>query len=120
LWILPIQHSSSFEKDLKEPARVRSLASFLKPCLQKIEKISLILHFVIHTEPNLEAHKPTKDWWSTVPDDFHWHIELHPDVEDERRYLGSEGFYFNPIPAEEAALVLRALECESGAAPPAR
>jgi UDPglucose--hexose-1-phosphate uridylyltransferase len=120
LWILPIRHSSSFEKDLEEPARVTSLASFLKPCLQKIEKISLILHFVIHTEPNLEAHKPTSDWWSTVRDDFHWHIELHPDVEGEHRYLGSEGFYFNPIPAEEAALVLRALECESGAAPPAR
>jgi UDPglucose--hexose-1-phosphate uridylyltransferase len=120
LWILPIQHSSSFEKDLKEPARVRSLASFLKPCLQKIEKISSTLHFVIHTEPNLEAHKPTSDWWRTVPDDFHWHIELHPDVEGERRYLGSEGFYFNPIAAEEAALVLRALEQEPGAAPPAR
>jgi UDPglucose--hexose-1-phosphate uridylyltransferase len=120
LWILPIQHSSSFERDLEEPARVTSLASFLKPCLQKIEKISLILHFVIHTEPNLDAHKPTTDWWRTVPEDFHWHIELHPDVEGERRYLGSEGFYFNPISAEEAALVLRALECESGAAPPAR
>jgi UDPglucose--hexose-1-phosphate uridylyltransferase len=119
LWVLPIQHSSSFEKDLTETARVISLASFLKPCLQRIENISAILHFVIHTEPNLEAHKPTREWWSTVPDDFHWHIELHPDVEGERRYLGSEGFYFNPIPAEEAALVLRALEPEAEAAPPA-
>jgi UDPglucose--hexose-1-phosphate uridylyltransferase len=118
LWVLPIQHSSSFEKDLAEPARVRSLAYFLKPCLQRIEKISMILHFVIHTEPNLEAHKPTKDWWSTMPDDFHWHIELHPDVEGERVYLASEGFYFNPISAEEAALVLRALEPESEAGPP--
>jgi len=52
-----------------------------------------------------------------VPDDFHWHIELHPDVEGERRYLGSEGFYFNPISAEDAALVLRALEPESEATP---
>jgi len=118
LWVLPVQHSSSFEKDLAEPARVKSLASFLKPCLQRIEKISVSLHFVIHTEPNLEAHKPTSDWWGTVPDDFHWHMELHPDVEGERRYLGSEGFYFNPISSEEAALVLRALEPESGAVPP--
>ena len=118
LWLLPIQHSSSFEKDLAEPARVKSLASFLKSCLQRIEKISVILHLVIHTEPNLAAHKPTKDWWNTVPDDFHWHIELHPDVEGVRRYLGSEGFYFNPISAEEAALVLRALEPESEATPP--
>jgi UDPglucose--hexose-1-phosphate uridylyltransferase len=116
LWILPMQHSSSFEKDLAVPERVKSLAAFLKPCLQRIEKISVALHFVIHTEPNLGVHKPTKDWWGTVQDDFHWHIELHPDVEGERRYLGSEGFYFNPISAEEAALVLRALKPE--AAPP--
>ena len=118
LWVLPIQHSSSFEKDLADAVRVRSLASFLKPCLQRVEKISMTLHFVIHTEVNLAAHKPTKDWWSTVPDDFHWHIEVHPDIEGERRYLGSEGFYFNPISAEEAALVLRALEPDSESPPP--
>jgi hypothetical protein len=52
-----------------------------------------------------------------VPDDFDWHIEVHPDIEGERRYLGSEEFYFNPISAEESALVLRALEPESEAAP---
>jgi UDPglucose--hexose-1-phosphate uridylyltransferase len=113
LWVMPMQHSSSFEKDLADPARVRSLAWFLKSSLHRLEKISTILHFVIHTEPNLEAHRPTKDWWTTVPEDFHWHIELHPDVEGERRYLGSDGFYFNPIPAEQAALVLRALEPDS-------
>ena len=118
LWILPKQHSSSFEKDLGDPARVKSLAAFLKPCLQRVENISPILHFVIHTEPNLEARWPADDWWKTVPDDFHWHIELHPDVEGERRYLGSEGFYFNPISAEEAALVLRALEPELQGDPP--
>jgi len=110
LWVLPIQHASSFEKDVSSPGRVNSLASFLKSCLQRIEKISMILHFVIHTEPNLQAYKPTRDWWQTVPEDFHWHIELHPDVEGERCYLGSQGFHFNPIAAEEAALVLRALE----------
>lgn len=119
LWVLPIRHSSSFEKDLAEPVLVKSLAAFLKSCLQRIQNISPILHFVIHTEPNLEARKHSADWWSTVREDYHWHIELHPDVEGERRYLGSEGFYFNPIPAEEAALVLRALEPDSGPTPPA-
>jgi len=116
LWVLPLRHSSSFEKDHTDPERVLSLASFLKSCLQRIEKISDTLHMVLHTEPNLEAHRPTKDWWKTLPEDFHWHIEIHPDVEGQRRYLGSEGFYFNPIPAEEAALVLRALE--PGVEPP--
>jgi UDPglucose--hexose-1-phosphate uridylyltransferase len=116
LRVLPLRHSSSFEKDLAEPSRVLSLASFLKGCLQRVEKISEALHVVVHTEPNLEARRPTKEWWKTITEDFHWHIEIHPDVEGQRRYLGSEGFYFNPISAEDAALVLRALE--PGGEPP--
>ncbi len=109
LWILPLRHSSSFEKDLLDPGRVMLLAAFFKDGLQRIEKISETVHVVVHTEPNRQAHGWPRDWWKTIADDFHWHIEIHPDVEGQRRYLGSEGFYFNPIPAEEAALVLRAL-----------
>ena len=110
LRILPIQHSSSFEKTLLEPDRISSFARFFRSCLQRVEKLSPILHIVVHTEPNLDATKPTKEWWKTLPRDYHWHIEIQPDVEGRRRYLGTEGFYFNPIPAEQAALVLRALE----------
>jgi UDPglucose--hexose-1-phosphate uridylyltransferase len=110
LWVAPVRHSSSFENDLTEPGRVAALAPFLKSCLQRVEKLSQSLHLVVHTEPNLQAWKPTKEWWKTVPDDYHWHIEIQPDVEGRRRFLGTEGFHFNPIPAEQAALVLRALE----------
>jgi UDPglucose--hexose-1-phosphate uridylyltransferase len=109
VWILPARHDPSFERDLLEPGRAMSLAGFLKDCLQRIEKISETVHVVVHTEPNRQAHGWPRNWWKTIADDFHWHIEIHPDVEGQRRYLGSEGFYFNPIPAEEAALVLRAL-----------
>ena len=112
----PVRHSSSFENDLTEPGRAAALAPFLKSCLQRVEKVSPSLHLVVHTEPNLQAWKPTKDWWKTVRDDYHWHIEIQPDVEGRRRFLGTEGFHFNPIPAEQAALVLRALE--PGAEPP--
>jgi UDPglucose--hexose-1-phosphate uridylyltransferase len=108
-WILPVGHASSFEKDVSEARRVRSLAGFLKSCLQRIEYISKALHIVVHTEPNLEARGWARNSWQTIADDFHWHMEINPEIEGERRMLGSQGFYFNPIPAEEAALVLRAL-----------
>lgn len=114
LWVLPLRHSSSFEKDLSDSARLKSLASFLKTSLQRIENISVLLHVVVHSEPNLEARGWPKDWWKTIAEDFHWHIEMNPSVEGQRRYLGSEGFYFNPIPGEEAALVLRALAPGAG------
>jgi UDPglucose--hexose-1-phosphate uridylyltransferase len=110
LWVVPVRHSSSFENDLTEPGRAAALAPFLKSCLQRVENVSPSLHMVVHTEPNLQAWKPTKDWWKTLREDYHWHIEMLPDVEGRRRYLGTEGFHFNPIPAEQAAVVLRALE----------
>jgi UDPglucose--hexose-1-phosphate uridylyltransferase len=110
LWVGPIRHSSSFENDMTEPGRASAFAPFLKSCLKRIEKVSPSLHVVVHTEPNLQASKPTKEWWNTIRDDYHWHIEIQPDVEGKRRFLGTEGFHFNPIPAEQAALVLRAFD----------
>ena len=116
LWILPLAHASSFEKDLRESARVRSLAAFFRDVLARIENITRSCTIVVHTQPNLEARGWAKEYWQTIAEDYHWHIEINPEIEGERRVLGSEGFYFNPISAEEAALVLRALE--PGAEPP--
>jgi UDPglucose--hexose-1-phosphate uridylyltransferase len=115
LWILPQNHSSSFEKDLQDTGRVRSLAAFLKNCLRRVEDLSPEMHMVLHTEPNREARGWPQDWWGTIEDDFHWHIEINPEIEGQRRVFGSEGFYFNPIPAEDATLVLRALGPGAGA-----
>jgi UDPglucose--hexose-1-phosphate uridylyltransferase len=109
LWVLPLGHSSSFERDLQDAQRVKSLAPFFKKCLQRVEDISPELHLVLHTEPNVDARAWPQGWWGTIEEDFHWHIEITPDIEGQHRVFGSEGFYFNPIPAEEAALVLRAL-----------
>ena len=117
VWILPLAHASSFEKDVKDPARARSLAAFFKNTLARVENITPTFTIVVHTEPNLEARGWPQGYWATIADDYHWHIEINPEVAGDRRVLGSEGFYFNPIPAEEATLVLRALE--PGAKPPA-
>lgn len=115
LWLLPLRHASSFENDLAGATRVRALASFLKTVVQRVENISTNLHVDVHTEPNVDGHRPSKNWWKTIADDFHWHVEVYPEIEGQRRSLGRDGFYFNPIAAEEAALILRALE--PGASP---
>jgi UDPglucose--hexose-1-phosphate uridylyltransferase len=117
LWILPVRHASSFERDVADAARAGSFAAFFKRCLQRVENISTSLHIVVHTEPNLQASGWSKDFWTSIADDYHWHIEINPDIEGERRVFGAEGFYFNPIPAEEAALVLKALEPDADARP---
>jgi UDPglucose--hexose-1-phosphate uridylyltransferase len=118
MWVLPLKHSSSFETDLKDEERMRAFAAFYKSALERIEKISESLHVAVHTEPNLQAKGWPAGWWETLTEDFHWHVEINPDVEGQRRYLGSGGLYYNPIPAEEAALVLRALAPEPGSPAP--
>jgi UDPglucose--hexose-1-phosphate uridylyltransferase len=117
VWILPVNHSSTFEKDMVRPGHALALARFLKTSLQRLENLSPEYDLVVHTEPNLQARKPSREWWKTIPEDFHWHIEIRPQVEGFRRHLGTAGFYFNPIPAEEATVVLRALEPESAIFP---
>jgi UDPglucose--hexose-1-phosphate uridylyltransferase len=119
VWVLPLEHASSFENDLGSSERLLSLAAFLKAVLLRVENVSEVLHVVVHTEPNQKAHGWPEGWWETLADDFHWHIEIHPEVDGQRRYLGSEGFYFNPISAEKAALVLRALVPNNRRAGPA-
>jgi UDPglucose--hexose-1-phosphate uridylyltransferase len=94
---------------------VKSLAAFLKNCLRRVEDLSPELHMALHTGPNRDARGWPQDWWGSIEDDFHWHIEINPDIEGQRRVFGGEGFYFNPIPAEDATLVLRALGPGAGA-----
>jgi UDPglucose--hexose-1-phosphate uridylyltransferase len=110
LWIAPVRHSSSFEDDMSESGMAAALAPFLQTCLQRVERVSPSLHMVIHTEPNLQAWKPTKEWWADLRNDYHWHITIHPEIDGLRGYLGTEGFHFNPILPEQAAVVLKALQ----------
>ncbi len=112
--VLPVRHNSSFERDMATQARLLSLARFLKINLLRVQKISDKLRLVVHTEPNLAAYGSESDRWKTVREDFHWHIEIYPELDGETGHFDAESFYFNPVPAEEAALALRALEFEAG------
>ena len=108
--VLPVQHNSSFERDMASEARLLSLARFLKMALLRVEKISDKLRLVLHTEPNLAAYRSQPDRWKTLRDDFHWHFEIYPELDAEAGHFDAESFYYNPIPAEDAALALRAIE----------
>ncbi len=114
IWVLPVQHSSAFERDLGTEARLLSLAKFLKIALMRVGKISDRLRLVLHTEPNLAAYEPETDRWKTVREDFHWHLEIYPELDAEAGHFDAESFYYNPILAEDAALALRAIEVVAG------
>jgi UDPglucose--hexose-1-phosphate uridylyltransferase len=116
--VLPVQHSSSFERDMATESRLASLAGILKLNLLRVQKISAKLRLVLHTEPNLSAQGADRDRWKTVRDDFHWHIEVYPELDADTGHFDAESFYYNSVPAEEAAVVLRELELVSGKAQP--
>lgn len=119
--VLPAEHNSSFERDMADGGRLLRLAKFLKMALLRIEKISGRLRLVLHTEPNLAANGADPERWKTVRDDFHWHIEIYPEIEADAGHFDAESFYYNPIPAEDAALALRGIEvAEENARPPGK
>ena len=61
------------------------------------------LEFALHTAPN-PVMRLRDDEWRTLPENYHWHIEITPHGPG-RETVG--GFAVNPVPPEAAARRLR-------------
>ena len=96
-WILPLQHSSSFENQ-SSPAYV-SLAKLFHEFLARLDAVlnRPAYNYVIHTSPIGEE----------INDHYHWHIEMMPKLTRVAGFEWGTGFYINPTPPEEAARFLR-------------
>ena len=104
-WVLPVRHGHRFE-DATDPALDR-LAEVLRRTLRRIEGRARNYHLVLHTAPNEQSPPVWGRPWVSLPEDFHWHIELLPRLAETPRLEREEEFYMNPIPPEEAAHQLR-------------
>ncbi len=104
VWILPKKHSADFYKIDSEEKN--SLAKALKEVLVKIKKLlnDPPYNYVIHTAPFRRAHK---GYWTTIDEDYHWHIEVIPRLTQVAGFEWGTGFYICPTPPEEAAKYLR-------------
>jgi UDPglucose--hexose-1-phosphate uridylyltransferase len=103
-WIMPKAHEVFFEMN----ENYDLLAPMLKEILGKIVKglRDPDYIFVIHSGPNLEA-KRGRQYWQTLQDDFHWHIEIMPRVRSLTGFEIGAGFHLNPVPPEDAVAYLR-------------
>jgi UDPglucose--hexose-1-phosphate uridylyltransferase len=104
VWILPKKHSPDFYKIDGE--EISNLSRIVKKVLLKIK---VLLHdppynYVIHTAPFRRSHP---GYWSTIEDDYHWHIEITPRLTQVAGFEWGTGFYICPILPEEAAKFLR-------------
>jgi UDPglucose--hexose-1-phosphate uridylyltransferase len=101
--VLPKFHSSTFSRI--NPAQRENLARILRDVLQKLEQR-------IDGPPyNLSLHdrpfpRPREGYWKTIEDDFHWHIEILPQVVHITGFEWASGFFYNPVPPETAASYL--------------
>jgi UDPglucose--hexose-1-phosphate uridylyltransferase len=97
IWILPKQHSSSFENN--QSSVFGALARVLKDCLQRVETVldNPAYNLMIHTSPLGEELNPH----------YHWHIEVMPKLTKVAGFEWGSGFYICPTPPEESARFLR-------------
>jgi UDPglucose--hexose-1-phosphate uridylyltransferase len=110
VWLLHKKHNHLFEQP-KPNANRMQLAALLGRVLRRIEKIAQNYHMVVHTAPNTTSYKgELSNYWKTIADDYHWHIEILPIVEKGSKSYSIKEVYFNPLEPEVAAERLRALD----------
>ncbi len=47
------------------------------------------------------------DYWKTIDDDYHWHIEILPILDKKSKSYTFKEVYFTPVTSETAARRLR-------------
>ncbi len=96
-WILPKQHSSSFENN--QSPIYAGLAGILRNILARLDAVldRPAYNYVIHTSPVGEE----------ISEHYHWHIEMMPKLTKVAGFEWGTGFYICPTPPEESARFLR-------------
>lgn len=107
--ILPKTHQYSFIQTT--PEERYHLAQMLKLVLTKVYKLlgNPPYNFYIHSAPNLNVRPRTGDY-STIREDFHWHIEILVRTTILAGFEQGSGIYINPLNPTDAARYLREVE----------
>lgn len=110
IWLMHRRHNHLFEQP-KPGANRRQLAALLGRVLRRLEKVAPAYHLVVHTAPSTKSKKgELAGYWKTLADDFHWHIEILPIVEERSKSYSIKEVYFNVELPEQAAEHLRSLD----------
>jgi len=108
-WIMSRKHNHQFEEP-RSDARRKHLAALVGRTLRRLEQISDSYHMVLHTSPNTKNRGELNDYWKTIAEDYHWHIEIMPILPKGSRSYALKEVYFNTVLPEDSAKQLRALE----------
>jgi len=113
MWIMPRQHMHDYTQLSDD--QLKPFAKILKDTLYRLKE-SLgdpPFNFVLHTAPNPVQRPGKPNYWSTLPYDYHWHVEIIPRLTKVAGFEWGTGFYINPTPPEVAAEYMRNVKIES-------
>lgn len=101
--VLPKSHNSAFSRISSR--QVDSLARILRDVLQKLDYTLCgpPYNLSLQDRPFL---RPRAGYWGTIEDDFHWHVEILPQIARITGFEWASGFFYNPVPPEVAARCL--------------
>jgi UDPglucose--hexose-1-phosphate uridylyltransferase len=104
--VFPKSHNSAFSRI--SPSQVGSLARILRDVLRKLD------HTLGGPPYNLSLQdrpflRPRAGYWNTIEDDFHWHMEILPQITRVTGFEWASGFFYNPVPPEIAARCLSSI-----------
>jgi UDPglucose--hexose-1-phosphate uridylyltransferase len=98
--VFPKFHSSAFSRI--GATQIDNLARILRDLLQKLDQSigGPAYNLSLHDRPFLRRRR---DYWNTIEEDFHWHIEILPQMFRITGFEWASGFFYNPVPPELAA-----------------
>ncbi len=112
-WLLPRTHEANFERfALGRLGAAGDLAALLRRTLQRIRTVTEDFHLVLHTSPNTLYRSENLNYWKTIDDDYHWHIEILPILAARSKSYTFKEVYYSPVSSETAVKRLREARIE--------
>ena len=112
-WIMPRTHEAAFERGVTtRQASVRDLAALLRRTLRRVLGVTNAFHMVLHTSPNTLHRSQVLNYWTTIDEDYHWHLEIMPILPGKAKSYTYKEVYFTPVTSETAAARLRDIAVE--------
>jgi len=104
VWIIPKRHSPDYETISDE--EINDLGRLMKDLMGRLRQglSDPPYNYILHTGPN---RIPRRGYWSTIDDDFHWHLEIMPRLTRLGGFEWGSGFYINLTPPEDVAKFFR-------------
>ncbi len=105
-WILPRHHRHDFAAATDD--ELYDLAVILREFLRRIRSLlnDPPYNLVLHTAPSPHPRAGQPDFWTTIEQDYHWHIGFAPRITRPAGFEWGSGYTINPTPPEEAARFL--------------